>query len=112
MHSSEIVDDVLVVHVNETRATLAHSKEFKEYTQRLPDGDVKNILIDLSKCEYIDSTYMGAVVELYKKTEKAGGIMKIVCHDKVAYLICVVNRLNTFIEVFEKVDEAVKSFKK
>jgi anti-sigma B factor antagonist len=110
MYSSETIDGNVIIHFNEARATLAYSGGFKEFTIKQLESNGNKLIIDLTKSEYIDSTFMGALVELYKKTNKAGGKMKIVCFEKIKYIICVVSRLSSFIEVFDNIEDAVKSF--
>ena len=63
----EKYDDVLVEVVNLTRATLKEAEEFKlTLTQDIEEG-VRKIVVDLSQCEFIDSTFLGALVVSLKK---------------------------------------------
>jgi anti-anti-sigma regulatory factor len=64
---SEIVGEVAIVHVFLNRATLAKAVKFKEFVGDIITSGSAKIIIDLSICEYVDSTFLGAMVALLKK---------------------------------------------
>ena len=48
---------------------------FREEIKKLIEEGKKNFIFDFSKCNFIDSTGLGALVSIYKKcAEKGGGI--------------------------------------
>ncbi len=76
-HSSYI-KDVLVETVNLTRATLKESMEFR--TKLETDIYSMNIklIIDLSQCEFIDSSFLGVLVIIKKRVAKLKGVLKVI----------------------------------
>ncbi len=51
------VDDVFVIGVNLTRSTLNEAIEFRKIIEEEISSGHTNLVIDLSKCEFIDSTF-------------------------------------------------------
>lgn len=107
---SERYEDVVVVHVYLNRATLAKAVEFKEYiNNEIKDGYTK-IIIDLSFCEYIDSTFLGATVSSLKKVASMNGDLRLVYNKEAPSLVFVITRMDKVFKVFSNVEEALASF--
>ncbi len=53
------VDGVFVIAVNLTRSTINEANEFRETIEEEINSGHTNLVIDLSKCDYIDSTFFG-----------------------------------------------------
>lgn len=74
----KICADVIVEVVNLSRATWKEAGELK----KILDEDIllkyKRIVIDISKCEFIDSTFVGALVVARKKIAQLSGEIKLV----------------------------------
>lgn len=108
--TKEVVGDVLVEKVNFSRATFKEAKEFKD---RLVYDILMNnekIVIDLSSCEYIDSTFLGALVVILKKmTERSGEIKYVVPQPSALYLFKITG-LYGVLNLYRNRDEAVESF--
>ena len=64
----KIIENYAVVfNVNLDRATLNEAVEFKNYlAEAIKDSD-KDLIINLSACEHLDSTFLGVLVSGYKK---------------------------------------------
>lgn len=74
----KICADVIVEMVNLTRATWKEAAELK----KILDEDIvlkyRRIVIDISKCEFMDSTFLGVLVVGQKKITQMGGEIKLV----------------------------------
>ncbi|MCW9097756.1 MAG: STAS domain-containing protein, partial [Ignavibacteriaceae bacterium] len=69
MHSIEkkIDNYAVVFNINLLRATLNEAAEFKDYlAQAILETD-KDIIVNLSNCEHLDSTFLGVLVSSFKK---------------------------------------------
>jgi anti-anti-sigma factor len=69
---------IVIEIVNLTRATLKEAEEFKKILSRDIELGWKNIIVDLTDCEFIDSTFLGALVITLKKITGLGGNLKLV----------------------------------
>ncbi|MCA9245932.1 MAG: STAS domain-containing protein [Planctomycetales bacterium] len=58
-------DDGLLINVH-GRATMRESWVIKEFLAAYLETDRHTIVVDLSRCEYLDSTFAGCLVELHK----------------------------------------------
>ena len=102
--------DVAVVHVFLSRATLARAARFKEVVTGLINEGTCKFIIDLGICEYIDSTFLGAMVSLLKKTNSLSGDVRLVYSKDMPSLVFVLTRMDKVFKVFTTVDEALESF--
>ena len=70
--------DVLIEKVNLLKATIMEANIIK--TRLFEDILLNNkkIIVDKSKCDFIDSTFLGALVVSLKRTRKTGGDIKLV----------------------------------
>lgn len=108
----KIFDGYLVEIVNLTRATAREAKEFKQ----ILDEDIlyghHNLIIDLSRCEFMDSTFIGVMVVTFKKLRGRGGQMKLIKPGLFANSLLNYTGTIEIFETYESVEEAVQSFKK
>jgi len=63
----KIENYAVVFNVNLVRATLNEAVEFKDYLAETILETDKDIIVNLSACEHLDSTFLGVLVSGYKK---------------------------------------------
>ena len=69
-----VVKGVRTVVVNLTRATLKESKILKSIIEGQIIIGIRKLVIDISQCEFVDSSFIGSlVVGLKRMKEKGGG---------------------------------------
>lgn len=108
--SRETVGDVLIESVNFSRATFKEAGLFKD---RLIYDILKNnfkIIIDLSKCEYIDSTFLGVLVVVVKKMAERGGEVKYVIPQPSALYLFKITGLYGVLNLYKTKSDAIESF--
>lgn len=106
----EVIKDILIEKVNFTRATFKEAQEFKD---RLVYDILMNnekIIIDLSSCEYIDSTFLGALVVILKKMAERSGEIKYVIPQPSALYLFKITGLYGVLNLYRTRDEAIESF--
>jgi len=106
----EEVGDVIIEKVNLSRATLKEAEEFKTTLIRDIEKGKKKIIVDLSDCEFIDSTFLGSLVISLKKVTTLGGDIKLVGFQSDVRNMFELTRMYRVFESFETTEEAVASF--
>lgn len=101
----------VIEKVNLSRATIKEAQEFKV----LLDEDILRghtiIIVDLSDCEFMDSTFIGVLVVTFKKLVKLGGSLKIVKPGLFANSILNYTGSIEVFEIFDSLNEALDSIK-
>ncbi len=105
------LDDVIVLTVNLKRATLVEAEEFKQVLVNEMQRGFKKIVVDLSTCEFIDSTFLGSLVVSLKKLTGLGGDLRLVGFQPAVHSMFELTRMYRVFESFKSSDEAVQSFK-
>jgi len=109
-YTKEVINDVLIEKVNFSRATFKEAQEFKD---RLVYDILTNnlkIIIDLSTCEYIDSTFLGALVVILKKMAERGGEIKYIIPQPSALYLFKITGLYGVLNLYRNKEEALESF--
>jgi anti-anti-sigma factor len=79
----------------------------EKYVEESP----KNFVLDLSQIDFVDSSGLGALVQLVKKVQNAGGTLQIVTNPRVTQTVKLV-RLEKFLSLQDSVDIAIENLKK
>ncbi len=74
------------------------------------EEDPKNLILDLSQIDFVDSSGLGALVQLVKKVQTAGGTMQIVTNPRVTQTVKLV-RLEKFLALQPSLDVAIENVK-
>ncbi len=102
------VKGVRFIIVNLSRATLQEAKILKSIIEEEIIIGVRKLAIDISQCEFIDSTFIGSlVVEQKRMKEKGGKIMLIYPVKLDENLFHVTNTLRIF-EIYQTREEAIE----
>jgi anti-sigma B factor antagonist len=105
------VEDVVVIEVKVTRSTLLIAKEFRKIIEEEIGSGHNRLVIDLRKCEIIDSTFFGVIIMALQKLTNAGGKLKVVEPvNPTEDIFTITNTLNVF-DLYKTREDAVKSFK-
>lgn len=106
----EANEDVLIERVNLSRATLKEAEEFKNTLSLDIQAGWRKLVVDLSDCEFIDSTFLGALVISLKKITSLGGDLRLVGFQPAVHSMFELTRMDRVFESFKSKDEAVISF--
>ncbi len=102
---------VTLVRINVPRATADVSKEFKTFLFDLVDNQKhQRILVDFSKVEFADSSFLGSLVSGLKKSTAIKGDIKILSLQQPVRTMFELTRLYKVFEIFDNESDAIKSF--
>jgi anti-anti-sigma factor len=106
----KVQNDVVIEVVDLVRATYKEAGDLKKILEEEMDKGFVKIVVDISHCLFIDSTFLGAMVYTLKNIAKLGGDIRIVISDSIIRsLMAKVGTLHVF-NVYNTVEEAVLSF--
>lgn len=108
----ETIDDIIVEIVNLDRVTLLEAEELKRQVNDKIDSGYRKVIIDLTSVEYLDSTFLGVIVNTLKKVAKLGGDLKLVGFKPNVRSMFELTRLFRVFESYSKLQDAIKSFHK
>ncbi len=109
-YSFKTENDILIVVINEKRATVDFSAELKEDLIQKIEESNRNVVIDLSATEFVDSSFLGTLVAGLKKATMKSGDLKIVGLQQPVRAMFELTRLYRIFDIFENVDDALNSF--
>ncbi|NET56407.1 MAG: STAS domain-containing protein [Symploca sp. SIO2E6] len=83
---------------------------FRKVISKHIDEGPKHVILDLAKIDFVDSSGLGALVQLVKKAQTEKGSLQIVTNPRVTQTVKLV-RLEKFLSLQPSVDVAVESIK-
>lgn len=86
------------------------SMDLKKALNKLIDEGQLQLIINLDKVSYMDSSGLGTLVAVLKKIKKENGALKIINLSPSIKKIFELTRLTKFFEIFENEENAIKSF--
>lgn len=102
--------DILIEKVNFVRATIKEASEFRDRVYESIAMKQYKIIVDLSTCEFIDSTFLGALVMILKRISEKGGELKIVVPGTEAFEIMNTMGLYRVFNIYHSTTDALRSF--
>lgn len=81
-------------------------KDFREEIGRYIDQGPAHLIISLAQIEFMDSSGLGALVQLVKKAQTAGGTLQVVTNPRVTQTVKLV-RLEKFLSLRNTLEEAI-----
>jgi anti-sigma B factor antagonist/stage II sporulation protein AA (anti-sigma F factor antagonist) len=107
----EIISDVIIIRINLLSATVNESSELRNLLDEQITHGYFKIVVDLSQCNYMDTTFIGVLVATHKKLLTKGGKLNIVSKlDPKRELFFNLTGINKVFNTFETSEDAVSSF--
>ncbi len=104
------VDDVFVIVVHLISPTFLEANEFKEIIKQQISFGHRRLVVDLSMCEHIDSTFLGELIKSFKKMTFIGGALRIVEPAIPAMDIFTYTDTLRLFDLYKTREDAIKSF--
>jgi anti-anti-sigma factor len=104
----EIRSGFLVIQVNARRATVDMASEIKErlFTE-IENGNI-NIIIDFSYVEFVDSSFLGALVAGLKQVKSKDGEIKISGLHPHVRITFELTRLDHLFKIYQSIEQAMR----
>ena len=106
----KFIGDVLIEKINFVRATFKEAAIFRDRIYEVISMKQHKIIIDLSRCQFIDSTFLGALVMILKRITERGGELKLVIPNTEAFKIMNTMGLYRVFNVYSSEEEAINNF--
>ena len=104
----KIENYAVVFNVNLIRATLNEAVEFKDYlAETILDSD-KDIIVNLSACEHLDSTFLGVLVSGYKKLKSQNRSLVIIEPVDQSSIFLTLNSIGKIFPLYTSVKVALE----
>ena len=104
------VDGVFVIAVNLTRPTINEASAFRRIVVGEINSGHTKLVIDLSKCDLIDSSFFGAIIVGAKMLIDLGCKLKVVEPTIVGEYIFTYSDYRKVFDKYKTREEAIKSF--
>ena len=104
--TEELSNDAYVIALT-GEVDLYTAPEFKERMVELIESGKKQIVVDLSKATFIDSTTLGVLVGGVKRLRPAGGQLALVCTDENITKIFEITGLDRVFPIHSSREEAL-----
>ena len=110
MQTANPREGILVVTLPEGNLTATNVDPFREqYLSALAGTpDVRTVILDLGGITFLDSSGLGALIALLKRTTEAGGDIKLAGLRKEVRLVFEITRAYKIFDIFDSVEEALR----
>jgi len=109
MEESQInnIGNIVVVKVDPVSATLTDAQPFWEEFEKNNLFNNSKIIIDISRCVHIDSTFMGIIVKIFKRVSGNNGQLKLVFPQLSSIDSFRISSITKVLECFDTLEEAL-----
>jgi len=98
----------IVINVNLVRATLNEAAEFREYLNEAILGTEIDIIVNLSDCQHLDSTFLGVLVSGYKKLKSKKRNLVIIEPTDQSRVFLTLNSIGKIFPLYDSVSSALE----
>jgi|SRR5690554_1833802 len=106
--TQEKINGALIKQVHLTYATKEYAEKFKQFLMK----DIENsnhIIADLSECEFIDSTFISALVTALKTVNQKNGSLKIIAPHSNVKSVLELTGMGKVFNIFSSREEALSA---
>ncbi|MCS6984984.1 MAG: STAS domain-containing protein [Leptospiraceae bacterium] len=111
MEISQREKDGIVILDIQGEIDLYNAPEIKDTIQKLIEAQKYNIIINLEKVSYIDSSGIGALISSLSNLKKYQGSLKIINVYASVKKVFELTKLTSFFEIYNSEEEALAKFK-
>jgi anti-anti-sigma factor len=104
------VDGVIVIAVNVCRSTINEASAFRKIVEEELNSGHTKLVIDLSKCDHIDSTFFGSIIMALNMTSDLGEKLKVVKPASTKEDIFLTTHTLELFDLYKTRKDAINSF--
>ncbi len=101
---------VAIVRIGEARLMYPLLAEFAGTVTSLIAAGEQKLLLDMSTVTYVDSATIGCLMDLYRQTSAAGGVLKLAGVQKRVETMLTMTGAQNFLEIHTDEAAAIRSF--
>jgi anti-anti-sigma factor len=105
-----IEKDVVIEVVNLSRATYKEAIEFRKILEEDIEKKFRKLIVDISQCEFLDSTFLGTLVLAKKNINRIGGDVKIIEPPSIFKVLREKTATLEVFDTYKSLNEAIESF--
>ncbi|MDH4129255.1 MAG: STAS domain-containing protein [Spirochaetota bacterium] len=109
IQTRDLKNNIIVLDIN-GEIDLYNAPEIKKKIKEQMDEGKNNVIVNLDKVSYVDSSGIGVLISSLSQLKKVGGGLKIINVYASVKKVFELTKLTSFFEIFESEEEAVKSF--
>ncbi|HUX07215.1 MAG TPA: STAS domain-containing protein [Acidobacteriota bacterium] len=102
--------DISILELREQRLIYENLDPIQEQFISLVESGKRQILIDLSGVEYIDSFAVGFIMDMYRRLSAQGGSLRLSGLQARVKKILTITRVDNVIDIHPNIDDAIKAF--
>lgn len=106
---NSLSSEFTILQILFTRATMGEASSFKKFMEKNISENERNIIVDLNKCEFIDSSFFGVLVAGVKRLRSMNKKFRLVYNNKKRLPIFSATGLDRIFDVYNSVQEAIDS---
>ena len=107
--STEKIGEITVVSVLTEVLDASNTEEFKKGFASIAEKN-QNILLELSRVNFVDSSGCGSLLSCLRKVKSSGGELKVCGVQEAVRTLFELVRMDRIIDIFDSKQEAVKAF--
>ena len=102
--------DIHIVNINLTRVTMDVASALKELMDEIINAEQNKLIVNLTQCEFIDSSILGVLVNSIKKATKVGGDLRLVGLQPEVHQMMELTRMYRIFSSHLTLEEAIASY--
>ncbi len=105
-----VFEDIMIVTINLERCTLQYASEFRSYMLSLMSSNTKKIIVDMTYSNFMDSSFLGALVASLKKLKTLNGDLRLVWDDPNHTTMLFLTGMDKIFKIYDNIKEAIFKF--
>ena len=108
----KIENDVAILQISGKLMGGPETQQIHEHIKGLITDNVVNVIIDIGKVKWMNSSGLGVLMASYTTIKNKGGNLKLANVTEKVNSLLIITQLMTIFKTYESVDRALVSFKR